>query len=199
MQPFAYSFWRNLHFKGIFLHVNSLREASCAFFMNHLGENRFLCDYTVHSYFAYFHRGVKSKCKFQCLFWDFLSTWSRIKHKIALKRLQPASKCLQMHFVISCIAYEEQKPSRFVHLIASIAPSPPHTRRWQTRCIFCRLVRFNCESISPRLVPFHGSRREPKINFNETFLLFNLTAAEKNYSPFRHRARRRRSMGERES
>lgn len=39
-------------------------EASCAFFMNHLGENNFLCDSTVHSYFAYFHRGVKLKFKF---------------------------------------------------------------------------------------------------------------------------------------
>lgn len=85
-----------------------------------------------------------------------------------------------MHSVISCIVYAEQKPSRFVRLIAIIAPSPPHTRRWQTRCCSLRrLVQFNCESISPCLVPFHGSHREPKINFDETFLLFNLTAAEK--------------------
>lgn len=127
MQPFADSFWRNLHFKGIFLHVNSPRIASCAFSMNHLGENHFLCDSTVHSYFAYFHRGVKLKCKFRCLIWDCLSTWSRVEHEIAFKCLQPAWKCLQMHSVISCIAYAEQKPSRFVRLIAIIAPSPPPT------------------------------------------------------------------------
>lgn len=157
--------------KEFFFMWSRREEASCAFFHEPLGWKSFFMRFHCAQLFCILpFEGCCWNVNFSACS-EILSQPEEaqsLKHEIAFKCLQPASKCLQMHFIISCIVYAEQKTLCRLncHNSAAAAPHSTVTKYFFLSKHAAFSAQTGCNLIAKRFlrVSSHSttSHREPK-------------------------------------